>query len=115
MFQVLPALPRKQDNEFNQPLITGAVNSPEEMEITRFFFLSFIRGLIGTVVACWQLAFFGFYFIFFCVCIFLCRSCLGSRSLAGIGIPGSGQSNFGKHLAVRYLGRGREAELTLSW
>lgn len=70
MFQVLPALPRKQDNEFNQPLITGAVNSPEEMEITRFFFLSFIRGLIGTVVACWQLAFFGFYFIFFCVCVF---------------------------------------------
>lgn len=43
MFQVLPALPRKQDNEFNQPLITGAINSPEEMEIMGFFFrVSFV-------------------------------------------------------------------------
>lgn len=42
MFQVLPALPRKQDNEFNQPLISGAISSPEEMEIVGFFHVSFV-------------------------------------------------------------------------
>lgn len=37
MFQVLPALPRKQDNYFIRPLISGAISSLEEMEIVGFF------------------------------------------------------------------------------
>lgn len=50
MFQVLllRALPRKQDNEFNQALISGAIRSPEEMEIGGIL-LSFICGLLGTL------------------------------------------------------------------
>lgn len=66
MFQVLPALPGKQDNEFNQPLISGAISSPEEMEIVGFFPI-LIPALIGRVVACWQLAFFGDFLVFFFV------------------------------------------------
>lgn len=46
MFQALPALPRKQDNEFNQPLISGAISSPEEMEIEGIFRV-FIRLLLA--------------------------------------------------------------------
>lgn len=46
MFQALPALPRKLDNEFNQPLISGAISSPEEMEIAGFFRVSFVCCLL---------------------------------------------------------------------
>lgn len=71
MFQVLPALPGKQDNEFNQPLISGAISSPEEMEIVGFFPFSLLPS--------WAVGlFWGFFGVF------LCCSCLGSRRLAGI-------------------------------
>lgn len=76
MFQALPALPRKQDNEFNQPLISGAISSPEDMEIAGFFRVSFVCCLL-------EIGLFWVVFFFF-LCVFLCCSCLGSRSLAGI-------------------------------
>lgn len=51
MFQVLPALPGKQDNEFNQPLISGAISSPEEMEIVGFFPFSLLPSWAGLLLA----------------------------------------------------------------
>lgn len=60
--------------------------------------LSFICGLLGTVVAWWQLA-------FFC-------SCLGTRNLATFVGTGSGQCNFGA-LGCEIFRQREEGKLTV--
>lgn len=107
----VPRAPRKQDNEFNQPLITGAISSPEEMEIVGFFpeFHSLL------LAANWP--FLGFFCRFgVCSVFFLCCSCVGSRRLADLEALDQDRVTLGA-LGSEIFGQReeRQGELTLSW